>query len=411
MSNAWKLSGIAVAVLLSSAEVPLLARGSGATEPTGALYGTVETDGGRKYTGLLRWDDEEAYWDDLFNGAKTKLPYIDRLPESERSHRGISVLGLRIDYDWNEQDEGRQFIARFGDIQEIRPRSGEKVDVVMKGGTTYLLDDGSNDIGATIVIEDAEDGRVEIPWKKIERIDFAAAPAAASPEARRLSGDVTTEDGVFHGFVQWDSQECLSTDRLDGYSEDGKISVPMGGIRSIEKESRKRSRLELKDGRTLSVHGTNDVDSSIRGILVEDERFGRVKVSWDAFQKVDFGVGSVTGRGYADYKPATPLRGTVTDRDGRSFKGRIVFDLDESESWEILNGDRNGVEYSIPFRMVRSIAPHDDETSDVTLKSGLELRLGESQDVTERNAGVLVLPEGGTEQYVPWERVRRIDFD
>jgi hypothetical protein len=401
----------AIAVLLACGGIPSWARGAGATEATGSLYGTVTTDSGRKYTGLLRWEDEEAYWDDLFNGAKSKLPYIDRLPESERSHRGISVLGLRIDYDWDEEDEGRQFIARFGDIKEIRPRSGEKVDVLMKGGTEYLLDDGSNDIGATIVVEDAEDGTVEVSWRKIESIVFAAAPSSAQPAARRLSGEVTTEDGVFRGFVQWDSQECLSTDRLDGHSEDGKVSLAMGSIRSIEKESRKRARVEVKDGRTLSLHGTNDVDSSIRGIMVEDDRFGRVKISWEAFQKVDFRVESVTGRGYADYKAATPLRGTLTDRDGRTWKGRIVFDLDESESWEILNGERNGVEYSIPFRMVRSIAPHDDETSDVTLKGGLELRLGDSQDVTESNVGILVLPDGGTEQYVPWERVRRIDFD
>lgn len=410
MSHAWKLSFFAIAVLLSSAQAPLLAR-SGATEATGSIYGTVETDSGRKYTGLLRWDDEEAYWDDLFNGGKSKLPYIDRMPEEERKHRNISVLGINIDYDWDES-EGRQFIARFGDIQEIRPRSGDKVDIVMKGGTKYLLDGGSNDIGATIVVEDEEDGRTEIEWSKIERITFAAAPGSASPEARRLSGDVTTEDGVFHGFVQWDSQECESTDRLDAYSEDGKVSIPMGGIRSIKKESRKRSTLDLKDGRTLSVHGTNDVDSSIRGIFVEDERFGRVKVSWDAFKSVDFAVGSVTGRGYADYKPATPLRGTVTDRDGRSFKGRIIFDLDESESWEILNGEKNGVEYNIPFRMVKSVAPHDSNTSDVTLKGGAELRLGDSQDVTEKNAGILViLDSGGTEQYLSWRNVRRIDFD
>jgi len=412
MDSTGKVIFLGVIALLAGGRIASPAGNAGGAEADGALYGTIFTDGGRQYTGVLRWGDEEAFWDDLFNGEKSDLPYLDRLPESRRSHRGISIFGLRIDYDWKEGDSGRQFIARFGDIQEIRPRHGEKVDVVMKSGTTYLLDDGSNDIGAEIRVEDPDAGTVEIGWRKIERIVFAAAPASARIETRRLSGEVITKDGAFRGFVQWDSQECLSTDRLDGHSEDGKVSLPMGGIRSIEKEGRRSARVEMKDGRTFSLRGTNDVDSSIRGIYVEDERFGRVKVSWDAFGRVEFREGPATGRRYADYKPATPLRGTVTDRDGGTWKGRLVFDLDEGESWEMLNGDRQGVEYSIPFQMVRSIAPHDDETSDITLRNGLELRLEESQDVTEANSGVLVLHEGGgAEQYVSWDQVRRIDFD
>ena len=42
----------------------------------------------------------------------------------------------------------------------------------------------------------------------------------------------------------------------------------------------------LKDGRRLLLDGSNDVNSSNRGIYVEDERFGRVRVKWDAFDSV-----------------------------------------------------------------------------------------------------------------------------
>jgi len=421
MSGRGRLVGIAFVVLSLAGGAPFSAGtarsaasapSAAAVEPAGFLYGTVETTGGRRYTGVLRWGDEEAFWDDLFNAEKAKLPYIDRLPEGQRRRREIRILGLRISYDWDEWVKGRQFVARFGDIKEIRPKTGEKVDVVMKSGTTYRLDDGSNDIGARVRVQDTGLGTVEIDWKKIERIDFKAAPSGAGPLDRRLYGEVATEDGVFHGFVQWDSQECLGADKLDGESEDGKLSLEMGRIRSIEKKNRNGARVSLQDGRTYDLHGTNDVDSSIRGIFVEDEHFGRVKISWDAFDRVDFREGPATGRGYADYKPATPLRGTVTDRDGKTWKGRLVFDLDESESWEMLNGERHGVEYDIPFERVRSIAPFDDDTSDVTLRNGRELRLEDSQDVTASNSGVLVMPEkGGPEHYVPWEEVRRVEFD
>ena len=394
------------------AEAPAPAASPGAVKPDGFLYGTVLTDGGRRYTGILRWEDEEAFWDDLFNGSKADLPYIDRLPEGQRQRRDIHVMGLRISYDWDEKDTGRQFIARFGDIKEIRPRHGEEADVVMKSGTTYRLDGGSNDIGAKVRVQDPEVGTVEVEWNRIERIVFEAAPAGLRPEVRRLQGEVETDDGIFNGFIQWDSQECLSTDRLDGESEDGKLSLEMGRIRSIEKKGRDGVKVEMKDGREFDLHGTNDVDSSIRGIFVEDERYGRVKISWDSFRRADFREAPETGRPYGDFAPAAPLSGTATDLDGKGWKGKMVFDLDETESWEMLNGDRRGVEYYVPFGMVRSLEPIDDDSATVGLKNGRTLQLEDGQDVTEHNAGTLVLPEPkGPEHYVPWDRTRRIDFD
>jgi len=173
MRRPGKLSLITTTILFLAAGGPWLTGSAGAAEADGFLYGTVLTEGGRRYTGVLRWGGEEAFWDDLFNGTKSKLPYIDRLPEDKRKRREIKVFGLRISYDWDEEATGRQFEARFGDIQEIRPTGGEKVDVKMKSGTVYRLDDGSNDIGATIGVQDPDVGDVEIEWKRIERIEFA----------------------------------------------------------------------------------------------------------------------------------------------------------------------------------------------------------------------------------------------
>jgi len=412
MRRTGKMSLIVAGILLLGAGTPFSGAGTASAGAEGFLYGTILTEGGRQYTGILRWGDEEAFWDDLFNGDKSKLPYMDRLPEDRRKRREIKVFGLRISYDWDEDAMGRQFVTRFGEIQEIRPLSGDKVDVKMKGGSTYRLDGGSNDIGATISVQDPEAGTVEIEWKKMERIEFASAPASLRPEVQRLYGEVTTENGMFRGFIQWDSQECLSTDKLDGDSEDGRLSLEMGRIRAIEKKSRSSSTVEMKDGRKWDLRGTNDVDSSIRGISVEDERFGRIKISWDSFRRVEFRPAPGSGRAYAEYKPGAPLRGSVTDHDGKTWKGRLIFDLDESESWEMLNGERQGVEYDTPMEMVRSIEPRDKDSCTIALREGRELRLEDGQDVSEANAGILVIPDGtGSEQYVPWDQVRRIDFE
>jgi hypothetical protein len=230
------------------------------------------------------------------------------------------------------------------------------------------------------------------------------------PEGRRLFGKVVTEDGSFEGYVQWDSQECLTTDRLDGQSEDGELSIEMGKIKAIEKNNSRGSRIELVDGRKLVLEGTNDVDSSLRGIFVEDPRYGRVQVSWDAFERVEFRAMDRTGKGYDEYKPAGKLSGSVTDQEGQVRSGRLVFDLDEEAGWEILNGSRHGVAYHIPFGLVRSIEPQRGDTSKIVLRSGEEVTLGEGQDVAESNAGVVVVRDDGREVHLPWSEVKKIEF-
>ena len=75
-----------------------------------------------------------------------------------------------------------------------------------------------------------------------------------------LYGKVETRGGTFEGFIQWDHDECLSTDELDGESEDGDVEIPFGRIRSIEKY-RRGSLVVLETGRELYLTGSNDVDN------------------------------------------------------------------------------------------------------------------------------------------------------
>src|SRR5262245_1836260 len=206
------------------------------------LRGTVITNEGKRYSGALRWGDEEAFWDDLFDASKEDLPYLDRQPEEARPHGEIRFLGfIPIGY-WQEGEKGRRFEARFGDIREIRPQADNLVEVIMKSGTRYRLEEGgSNDIGATVHLQDEKGGAVDLDWSRIDRLQFEPPPAGAAErkaprpagevvkatEKRvdeegskgvevRLYGEVTTEAGTFTGFIQWDGQECLATDRLDG---------------------------------------------------------------------------------------------------------------------------------------------------------------------------------------------------
>jgi hypothetical protein len=77
----------------------------------------------------------------------------------------------------------------------------------------------------------------------------------------------------------------------------------------------------------------------------------------------------------------------------------------------MLNGSRDGIEYYIPFAMVRSVEPQRGDASKVVLRNGEELVLEDGQDVAERNAGVLVIRDDGRESYFQWREIRRIRFE
>lgn len=385
------------------------ARADEAAATQGYLYGTVETAGGKSYTGVLRWGKEEAFWDDLYNASKRERPEAGKEAQREgQKGRRIEVFGVPI---WvaSEGSGSRQFVLRYGDLAELRNRDGE-LEAVLRGGTVLRLDDGSNDQSADIHVRDASLGDVSVPWDKVATVRFAATPADVGPLPARLWGRVKTDSGVFEGFIQWDSEECLASDKLDGDTDDGRLAVEMGRIRSIEKHDRDGSWVELRDGRRLLLEGTNDVDSSLRGVMVETEKSGRVEVSWEAFERIDFVEGKGSGRGYASYGAARPLAGRVTTRQGETHGGELVFDLDESFGSELLNGSVDGLEYSIPFALVRTVAPRSKGVSAVTLLDGGELLLGDATDVGAGNAGVLVRA-AGRETLVSWDEVARVEFD
>ena len=119
-----------------------------------------------------------------------------------------------------------------------------------------------------------------------------------------------------------------------------------------------------------------------------------------------------SGRKYTDYKESGPLHGTVTARDGETFRGRIVVDMDEAATWEILNGSIRDVAFDIPLSLVAKIEVMRRDESVITFAGGESITLEEGQDVTGRNAGVLIFASDVDEEpvYLEWDEVRTIEF-
>ena len=380
----------------------------------GFLYGRITTTDGDTYEGRLRWGgDEEAFWGDTFYGSKHENPWRAHAPpEQLEEHHPIEIFGVEIVKLKTRLKLDRPFMGRFGDIARIEA-SGRELRVTLKSGTVFDLDRfGADDLADGVRVWDATRGVVDFDEWRIRTIELLPTPSLdAAPY--RLHGTVRTRQGDFTGFVQWDRERCVGTDELHGHTPDGALSLRFDGIRSIARDSADGALVTLLDGREVVL---SEVVHADRGMYVEDRRYGRVLISWDVFERVDFSPGG-SGPAYGDFPPGRPLMGSVTTRAGGRLTGRLVYDLDESETTETLDAPSRGVDYTIPFGLIASIVPPGREGRDarparVTLHTGEELRLERSGDLAERNAGMLVFVDGRRRpDYVPWIDVQRVDLD
>ncbi|MCY3590885.1 MAG: hypothetical protein OXH32_04520 [Acidobacteria bacterium] len=399
---------------------PAIARSpaTSAAAHKGFLYGRVTTRSGAAYEGRLRFGgDEEAFWGDYFNGFKEENPWAAEVPpERLTESRPVTVLGVEITRRERKLNLGRPFMARFGDIRRVAP-SGRELLVTLKSGTGFVLNRfDADDFADGVRVWDDEHGVVDLSERRVRSIELLPT-AELDGVADRLHGTVRTSQGSFTGFVQWDRQSSLGSDELQGRTADGEVSLRFDAIRTIARDSADSARVTLRAGGEVLLSGTRAVGRGNRGVYVDDRRYGRVLVSWEAFERLDFSATGGSGPAYDDFPPGQPLSGAVTTRMGSRLAGRLVFDLDESETTETLDAPAGGIDYTIPFGLVASIALPDQEGcgdgrhAGVTLHSSETLELECAGDLGEGNAGMLVFPGGGeSAEYVRWVDVERIEF-
>jgi hypothetical protein len=262
----------------------------------GFLYGRVTLEDGTVYEGRLRFGgDEEALWSNYFNGAKADNAWARYVDADLLPTEGFSIAGFRI----TEHPVGlsRPFMARFGDIARIDGHD-KKLRVTLKSGSVFELERyGADDLADGLRVWDAEHGVADIGEWKIGSIELIAPPASAdrraavdsSPELDvPLYGTVQTSGGDFTGLIQWNRQATLASDVLPGNAGDDEVSVRFDAIRSIARRSGGSSSITLLDGEEMVLSGTPQVGKGNGGLYVDDVRYGRVLVSWDAFERVDF---------------------------------------------------------------------------------------------------------------------------
>lgn len=383
----------------------------------GFLYGTLVDQSGATHTGFLRWESEEAYWDDTFDSRQVESLWREHIDfealhkEKQKayfeSHGLLDRLAYALHNKNPDDDLSRLFLVRFGDLARIAIDADDNITITLNNGAQYEVAGYANDVRSDILVYTGAARPTEFAWDELAEIRFSEAPVEATPYARRLSGTVKTTRGDFTGFIMWDMSECTTIDVLNSDQED----VAMGDIKSISRTDDGHAEVTFTDGRVAVLSGSNDVDHSNRGIGIETSQFGRIYVPWRRVLSVDFANDLGSGLGRSDFGLNGTLQGRVTDLAGKIYSGRLIYDLDEAYVHDIFSGEIRGYIYEIPFALISSIEPMADETSRLTLRDGLVLELNNDQDTGQDNGGVLVFAaEEKTAQRIPWAQIVKIEF-
>jgi len=386
----------------------------------GFIYGKITTIEGSIYEGYIRWGGEEVFWTDFFNAHKPPSPH-QAYNQNEKSYN--SFMHWFNDNDNKSKSHAivkmekkeliHVWVSQFGDMRSMRMMGNEEVEIELRNGEKIKVKGGSNDIKAEIKVLDQNIGALTINWDNINRVDFFEAPSGISNSfGAPLFGTVTTKYGDLTGYILWDHDERLSTDVLDGNTVDGKVSLTFETIKALTKEG-EGTKVTLHSGRSISLTGSNDVSAENRGLVVVIKDLGRIQVAWNTFLKLrlhDDPEWPLTS--YNDFSKPAPLRGIIHTRDGKTIRGRIVYDLDETLDLEMIQGKHNGMEYSIPIKNIKSIAPENENSAMITLKNGHSVSLGNSHDVADINSGMLVFGgDSESPEYIPWHNLKTLRFD
>ena len=221
------------------------------------LYGTLVTRAGLEFTGYVGWDVDEIFTTDVLDGE-----------DAARHDQQIA----------------------FGDIASIHRESSRASRVVLDNGDEMVLH-GTNDVGRTnrgISVSDPALGQVKVGWKDFSEVRFYEAPThqityGEFDGGRPIRGTVVTESGEeLTGDIRWDNDEEYTWEMLDGDYKGIDFNIEFSQIASIVKRGYSAA-VQLEDGRSFHLSGSNDVNPGNRGITIRADDGSAHGVEWDDF--------------------------------------------------------------------------------------------------------------------------------
>lgn len=226
------------------------------------LSGTLTTRRGNTFTGLVCWDVDEVTAEDVLDG---------------------------------EDEGGRDYDVRFGNIAVIERHSSSRALVTLRNGEEVLLH-GTNDVNDDnrgILVLDPALGQVRVGWDDFDHLVFdeRTRPYRYNefPGQGALRGTVETRDGdKFSGAIRWDDDEAFAWEFLDGEQDGVSFDIEFGFVHAVERLSANAARVTLRDGRAFDLRDSNDVNDDNDGIFVQTSGGDEVLIEWDDFERAVF---------------------------------------------------------------------------------------------------------------------------
>lgn len=153
--------------------------------------------------------------------------------------------------------------------------------------------------------------------------------------------------------------------------------------------------------------------SSNHGVRIKVGGLGLVEVGWSDFRSVRFSENPPVDemKRYRDFGTPKSLYGRLRTNDGQTLRGKLIYDLDEQQDTEILEGWQDGLHYYIPLRHIRQLERRNHLYTAITLTGGKKLLLTGHNDVTDKNWGVLIWDGKEKPSYVRWSKITEISLN
>lgn len=239
-----------------------------------------------------------------------------------------------------------------------------------------------------------------------------------------IYGTITTvDDDVYTGQIRWDDEEVYWFDFFNSEKKGNEYLRYLSRKDMEHLESRNDSWEGLFDLFRIESHNEdfNHIFECMFGNIKTMDFTGRRSVrltfknnrdiEWDEFEKLELKPEHQSaGPSYHNFGVPYRLEGTVELTNGTSLNGYIVYDLDETWDFEILQGEDDDMEFSIPFGYIKEIIPKNYNFCRIVMRDGKQLTLGESHDVTDDNYGILIAVNKEGYEYIPFEEVNKVIF-
>jgi hypothetical protein len=265
-------------------------------------------------------------------------------------------------------------------------------------------------------------GEIAVPITDVATVELFAAPAAAPAPAAPVYATVEDRWGMkLTGYIGWSGQGILDTDVITRLEAQPDRRIPFSEVATIERTSGSRGRMVLKSGeevvlavaRERTPSGPPPVRSTIglpgTSVRVADPALGVISVNWGDIKSIRFQA-PTTNAGYETFAPTRELEGTVRAIGGEEIAGKIRWDNDEVQGWELLNGRAHSDVYQVELAQVERIERLNTQRSKVTLRDGRTQELGQQNDVGWGNKGVIVTLANGTQRLVEWVDLQQVRF-